>query len=88
MKQISERQLKIIASYVYVYLKAREAFEKVDVHAPDLEMREDLALHKLSDILTVFLDKPVHPRTEFNHIPPDCDDKEFFDAVKAVISHL
>lgn len=80
--------MKIIASYVYVYLKAHEAFEKVDTHAPDLEMREDLALQRLSDILTVFLDKPVHPRTEFNHIPANCDDKDFLNSVVTVIQHL
>lgn len=88
MKQMSKLQLKIIGSYIYVYLKAHEDFMNGPDHDHELEMEEDLALHKLSDILTVFLDKPIHPRTEFNHIPPDCDDKEFFDAVKTVISHL
>ena len=88
MKLISELQLRIIRSYVYVYLKAKEDFEKVDVHDPDLEMREDLALSELSDMLTVFLDKPVHPRTEFNHISPDCDQKEFSKAIIEVIQRL
>ena len=82
---MSELQLKIIASRVYAYLKAKKKREESKSYDSKLQASEDIALLNLSDMLAIYLDKPIKPAEDFDKLNIGADDKTFMNSVRKVI---
>lgn len=78
-------QLNIISSYVYAYLKSREDLDAAGAHDFKLEQRCEKNLSLLSDMLSLFVGKPVKPEHEFLHISTSLSREEFNDRVSAIV---
>lgn len=87
-RELSKLQLEIIASKVYVYLKAKTERKAALKYDPELDAKEDLALLELSDVLSVYFDKAVKPVDNFDDIPMDAPNEVFLPQVREIISHM
>lgn len=82
---MSELQLKIIASRVYAYLKAKKKRKESKSYDSKLQASEDIALLNLSDMLTIYLDKSISPAEDFDKLDISADDKTFMNNVREIV---